>query len=409
MTPSPYDAWNLSRVLSSKMALNGELATMAEAFRPIAEHLGKMPLKARDGAFQGYLMGQPDRNAIIQALADADPLGPAPSTAFANANRSAHLGDLTSDQSAGRFIWLNWIVRAHFTLLSSDPKIGKTHFALDLARRLWLALNWPDGQPATFPEGTTTLWICGDRHQDELRERAAAFGLPPEAVRLNARPDNPYGGWDLDDDDNVKLLADLVAAERPGLVFIDTVWRATKRRLSKEEEVNALMTPIVNIAQECGVSIMGLMHLSKEQDTLGRRLEGLARGIVKLFRPDPGQPNRRRLEVIGNFKEPPHLGVTLHDAGCDFDSNPPMEPSRSLGGRPDVGRQNALEFLRKTLAKENDQRFIDVRAVYEASGQNGTTLWRALKDLEKEGAIVCDGKPSVMHLIKDDPDGEQPY
>ena len=254
--------------------------------------------------------------------------------------RSAHLGDLTSCQAAGRFIWLNWIVRAHFTLLSSDPKIGKTHLALDLARRLWFGLPWPDNQPATFPTGTTTLWVCGDRHQDELRERAAAFGLPPDAVRLNALPGNPYGGWDLDDPDNVKLLNDLVASERPGLAFIDTVWRATRRRLNKEDEVNAPMTPIVSIAQSCDVSIMGLMHLSKDQDTLGRRLEGLARGIMKMFKPDPAQPDRRRLEVTGNFKEPPPLGVTLHDSGCDFDFDPPKEPTKNAGGRPSAETGN---------------------------------------------------------------------
>ncbi len=62
-----------------------------------------------------------------------------------------------------------------------------------------------------------------------------------------------------------------------------------------------LMDPIISLAHECDVSVLGLMHLSKDQDTLGRRLEGLARAVLKLFRPDPAQPNRRRLEVIGNF------------------------------------------------------------------------------------------------------------
>ena len=128
--------------------------------------------------------------------------------------------------------------------------------------------------------------------------------------------------------------AELVIAERPGLVFIDTVWRATRRRLSREDEVNMIMTPIVSIAQECDVAIVGLMHLSKDKDTLGRRLEGLARGIIKMHKPDPAQPNRRRLEVTGNFKEPPPLGVTMHDHGCEYDCNPPEAPGRDGRGRP---------------------------------------------------------------------------
>ena len=100
---------------------------------------------------------------------------------------------------------------------------------------------------------------------------------------------------------------------------------------------------------------MGLMHLSKDQDTLGRRLEGLARGIMKMFKPDPGQPDRRRLEVIGNFKEPPPLGVTIRDGGCDFDSAPPEEPAKNVGGRPPEEREKAAcsSFV-DALAVQND-------------------------------------------------------
>ena len=64
---------------------------------------------------------------------------------------------------------------------------------------------------------------------------------------------------------------------------------------------------------------------------------------MKMFRPDPGQPNRRRLEVIGNFKEPPPLGVTLRDGGCDFDFNPPS-------GTGPQSRRATPEKLDKAIA-----------------------------------------------------------
>ena len=286
---APFDAWVLRRLLSDQ-PLNGEIDLLSGVHKAIASYLANIPLQGRQPAWDAMLAVTPGRDELIKAVAAVDPLGPAPATAVKR--RSAHLGDLTTSQAAGRFIWPNWIVRAHFTLLSSDPKVGKTHLSLDLARRIWFAETWPDGQPPTFPAGTTTHWICGDRHQDELRERAAAFGLPPEAVRLNAMPEEPYGGWDLDNPDNLDLLRELIETEHPGLVFIDTVWRATRRRLNREDEVNTIMTPIVSIAQECDVSIIGLMHLSKDQDTLGRRLEGLARGIMEDVpaRPRPARP-----------------------------------------------------------------------------------------------------------------------
>jgi hypothetical protein len=304
----------------------GEVAAVSAPWQSLASLLNGLQPGERLTAWQAATMLRADRDALIKAVADADPLAPPP--ALSAQRRTAHLGDLAGFQSAGRFVWLNWLIRGHFNLFSSHPKVGKTHVALDQAQRIYLGEPWPDGQAPTFPVGTRTLWICGDRHQDELRERAAAFGLPPEAILLNAAPDEPYSGWDLDDEDNVEALRERVQIEGPGLTIVDTVWRATRRQLNRGEEVNELVNPLITIAQDHDTTFLGLMHLSKDAETLGRRLEGLARAILKLFKPDPGQPDRRKLIVTGNFKEPAPLGVTLRDDGCDFDSLRP----RSLSG-----------------------------------------------------------------------------
>ncbi len=376
----------------------GEIDLLSGVHKAMAAYLAGIPLEGRQPAWDAMLALQSDRDAIIMALAAVDPLGPMPATVK---RRSAHLGDLATANGVSRFIWLNWIVRAHFTLLSSNPKIGKTRFAMELAKRIWEGKEWPDGQKSTFPAGTPTLWVCGDRHQDELRDLANVYGLSHEAVRLNALPREPWGGWDLDNPDNVKLLRELVENERPGLTFIDTVWRATRRRLNREDEVNTIMTPIVTIAQECDASIMGLMHLSKDMDTLGRRLEGLSRGIVKMFRPDPSQPNRRRLEVAGNFKEPPPLGVTLRDGGCDFDSNPPSEPARNPGGRTPEKLDKAIAFLNKEL-DQSDRLTSELVSEWEALGEAKATFFNARKKMVEDGLVVIDdsGKRQVCHLVK---------
>ncbi len=143
----------------------------------MGEHLAGLPKKARPAAWLAMLAARPEAAELVRALAEINPDGPAPS--IQSKPRSAHLGDLAGFQSAGRFIWPFWLVRGHFNLLSSDPKIGKTHLALFLAWLIWFRKPWPDGQPATFPERTPTLWVCGDRHQDELKERAAAFRTAP--------------------------------------------------------------------------------------------------------------------------------------------------------------------------------------------------------------------------------------
>jgi hypothetical protein len=363
---------------------------VSASLRPLAERLAAAPPDSRPGILDGYSLALRDPGSFLKAIALADRDGPPPAP---EAERlTAHLGDLGGFRDASRFVWPRWIVRGHFNLLSSDPKIGKTHVALDLARRIYFGLPWPDGQAATFPAGTRTLWVCGDRHQDELRERAAAFGLPPEAILLNAGPDRPYAGWDLDDPRTIDALRGRVIAEGPALVIIDTLWRATRRRLCREDEVNALMDPLITMAQESDTAILGLMHLSKDSETLGRRLEGLARAILKLFRPDPGRPDRRRLSVTGNFKEPPALGVTLRDAGCDFDSAPPQGPAKDRGGRPSEGREAACRFIRDALRARDDRIANDLCSECQEKTQvSRQTFWRAVEAMEEAGELATEG------------------
>jgi hypothetical protein len=398
MKPSALDAWLIGRSISDQ-ALNGQLANASEAFKPLVELLEQTPAGDRQLVFRAYLAGQADRDALIKAVADVDPLGPPP--APDSKRLTAHLGDLAGFQSASRFVWLSWLVRGHFNLFSSDPKIGKTHVALDVARRIYFGEPWPDGQSPTFPVGMRTLWVCGDRHQDELRDRAAAFGLPPEAILLNASPDEPYGGWDLDNEDNVEALRQRVQIEGPGLTIVDTVWRATRRQLNRAEEVNSLIDPLVSIAQDHDTTFLGLMHLSKDAETLGRRLEGLARAILKLFKPDPGQPDRRKLIVTGNFKEPAPLGVTLRDGGCDFDFDPPEEPTRNTGGRPPVKLDKAIAFLETELAA-GDCKGIELIDKWLSLGEHKGTIFDARKHLQGEGRLAVDDskKPQIWHLVK---------
>jgi len=400
---TPRDAWAIRHQLTGA-TLNGELEFVSAPFRRLTDHLNGLPVEARQARLDGFLcsLSAEAAGAMIEALAAIDIAAPPPEP---ERRRSAHLGDLLTSQAAGRFVWPSWIVRGHINLLSSHPKVGKTHFMLDLARRIWFAEPWPDGQPPTLPAGTATLWVCGDRHQDELRERAEAFGLPPEAVRLNALPGEPYGGWDLDDERNVELMRELVEAERPGLVVIDTVWRATRRKLRCEEQVNLLFSPIIDIAQTTDTAFVGLMHLSKDGETLGRRLEGMARSVIKLFKPDPdGQPDRRKLVVIGNFKEPPPLGVTMGDTGCAYDFSPPSEPASSKGGRPDTDRDKARKFIREALATEDGQIGNTLcEACSAATGVSESTFWRAVRDMAKTGELTTrggkgTGQQTSLHL-----------
>ncbi len=74
---TPLDAWVLAR-LSCGQSVNGELADVSEPFKGIADHLNGLPLADRQSPWNGFLASRPDQEAVIRAVADQDPEGPAP-------------------------------------------------------------------------------------------------------------------------------------------------------------------------------------------------------------------------------------------------------------------------------------------------------------------------------------------
>ncbi len=77
MTPTPYDAWTLRRLLCGD-SLNGELANVSAPFRPTADLLAATPANGRQALWAGFLTGQPNGEEINQALLAANPIGPPP-------------------------------------------------------------------------------------------------------------------------------------------------------------------------------------------------------------------------------------------------------------------------------------------------------------------------------------------
>ena len=113
----------------------------------------------------------------------------------------------------------------------------------------------------------------------------------------------------------------------------------------------------MEMASDTRVMFLLLTHLSRDSEALGRRIVGASRVVWKLTTPDPeGQADRRRLWVDKSYVlKPPALGMTIADAGCTFDSNPPTEPEPRRPGRPSDERDKAKQFIRESLDAQNDQ------------------------------------------------------
>jgi hypothetical protein len=324
---------------------------------------------------------------------------------------AASLADVRRFVGEGRWLWPLWIVDSHLTVLAADPGVGKTRLTLDLCRRMWLAEPWPDGELATRPPGTPSLWVAADRNHAEIAHAAVDFALPDEAIRFNAPPEDPFGGLNLDDQAAVADLRRRIEATAPGMVVIDTVNKATRRLLYRPEEAEAFFGPLLDLARDCKVPILALTHLSRNGEPLDRRIEGTCRVMWKLTRPDPeGQPNRRKLAVPKSFAPyPPMLGVTMGDVGNEYDLNPPTEPegygagAGAGPGRPDAKTQAAMGWLADFLAH-------GARAVAlcigeaETAGHAKRTLYRAKDALGVLTDDGFDGRRKLWRLPDDDAD-----
>ncbi len=404
MTISPADAWAVARLLADQ-SLNGELDTLPEPLKAMAQHLAGLGKKARPAAWKAMLAARPERDELVKAMADVDPLGPAPQLQTA---RFATVADVRRLITATPWTWELWIPAKRIFGVGGFEGTGKTCFFMDLVRRIWHGLEWPDGQKATLPPGTPSLWLCADGHHDELVELLPAFGLPDEAVVFPATPEEPYEGTDLDHPDFIKpggMLETAIATVKPGLVIIDSLTYATGRDLCSQDQMKGLKSPLVYLVQKHQTNIGLSLHLNSEGQALGRRIKGITRTLMHLECPDPEQPHRLRLWMEKSYgKKPPALGVTMGDSGNTYDFNPPARPEPDKGGRPREKRDKAIQFIRDALTRQNDQIGNDLCAEWVKGGGTESTFWRAVKDMEPTGEVATDGgkgtgKQTVLHLI----------
>jgi hypothetical protein len=400
----PFDAWVLARILSDQPNLNGEVDVVSARWKSLAERLAATPLEGRQLVWDGFLAGRPDSEAIVSAVAQVDPLGPAPP--IDPPRQFATCADILKLETGAQWTWKGWLPSARVVGIAAGEGVGKTRLAMDLARRIWHGLPWPDGQAMTLPARSPTLWLAADGQQSELALSLASMDMPSEAIIFPTPPADPYGGTSLDDEETLKALDEAARIHKPAFVVVDSLTYATKLDLSEQRIIALLKGPLVALAQTHQVIVMLLLHLSREGFALGRRIQGITRSLIHLECPDPDHhPERLRLWVQKSYaKKPEALGVVIGESENSYDMAPPARIDRSRGGRPPEKKDAAVQFIRDALTKRNDQIGNELCDQWQKDGRgSGKTFWRAVDELVKEGDLVTDGGPgtrrqTILHL-----------
>lgn len=313
-------------------------------------------------------------------------------------SRDATVADLRLLMAVESWVWPLWIPQAALTLVAAEAGTGKTRFCFDLARRTWYGTRWPDESPIGTVAGGKTLWVVADNQWQEMCDVAADFGIPDEAVVLNSSAADPYAGTSLQTEEELADLEARIRRVRPALVIIDTITNTTDWKAQDVAEAKKQYKPLQEIASRCGVAIVCVTHLNASGHVLGRRATEKVRVVIQISCPDPeGQPDRRKLWVEkSKARKPEALGVTMGDAGNEYDHQPPEapDPGRMNGARrgpvPEKTRA-AMAWLEERL-RLGPARVSQVRREAEAEGIAVGTLYNARDALKVEEDTIDERK-----------------
>lgn len=319
-----------------------------------------------------------------------------------------------------RWLWPGYLAKGKLQILAGSPGTGKTTIAMDFAAAVSRGGTWPDKTKCHEP-GKVFIWSGEDSPSDTLvpRLRAAGANLDNiwfgsfvqraegEKVPFDPAKDMPLLRARLNDLGNVLLL------------ILDPIVSAVAGDSHKNTEVRRDLQPIVDLAQELDIAVLGITHLSKGSEgrnPLDRVTGSLAFGAVarvvlvaaKNERQEDGA-SRSLVRVKSN------IGPDGGGFGYDLLQEPlvenlEVETSRVSWGeilegsarsilahaednRPesnDLGAlEEAVEFLRQELG-DGPLSPADITKRAREAGISPSTLRRA-----REGQGITPGKPKV--------------
>jgi hypothetical protein len=204
-----------------------------------------------------------------------------------------------------RWLWHRRIPLRKLTLLDGDPGLGKTALTLDLAARLSTGAPLEDdGRPAR-PAGVVLL-NAEDGITDTLVPRLLAAGADLSRIvgfDADHLPILPAG---------LSLLRDAIRETDATLVIIDPLMAVLAASIDayRDQDVRLVLRPLVALAEETGVAILLVRHLTKSPGPKalyrgGGSIAFTATARVSLVvGPDPTDPDARILTTTKNNLSP---------------------------------------------------------------------------------------------------------
>ncbi len=305
------------------------------------------------------------QRTISRALGSGPPSSPSPGRQL-DVRCAA---DITPERVT--WLWPGRIPAGKLTLLIGDPGMGKSLLTLDIIARVTTGKPWPDGGHA--PLGGALVLSAEDAAEDTIVPRLSQLGADLARVFIiNARRDGTAPNLSKD----LAELKALIQEKDIRLVVFDPLSAYLGGTDSwKDAEVRSLLGPVAAMATETGVTIIGLLHLTKDtqRKAIHRALGSIAfsaapRAVFTVAMDSKGDPadlTARRFFApvkLNLAVKPPTLAFTLTAAAPDAPPALVWDPtpvagvdvdrllSSPVSGDDHEERRDAEDFLRELLA-----------------------------------------------------------
>jgi putative DNA primase/helicase len=280
------------------------------------------------------------------------------------------------ERSPVNWLWPQRIVGDGLTIVTGPVGNTKSLFTIDIAARVSLGAQWPDGT-GHATQGSVILFGAEDDAGKIVRPRLEAAGADITKVLVcqgqTAGDDNDAAAVVLEH--NIDLLrAALDTKPDCRLIVFDPLPDYVAADENNSAEVRAALVPLARLAQEKNVSILAVLHQNKKNDlTAVQRIGGsgafaqIARTVLAIGdhpEDDAADGDRRRVMLVAknNYGEKAvGQGYRLRkrsngDVCIEWIAGILSMDADALARRPNGGRQHddkrseAVDVLREQLA-----------------------------------------------------------
>lgn len=235
------------------------------------------------------------------------------------------------------WLWKNRFARGMLNYVAGDPGLGKSLvFAADVAARITVGADFPDGAPGGDP-GDVVLFVAEDDTAATVIPRLKRSGADLRRVKIveSAMVFNAKSGkmehQQFDIGLHVPLLAEVLSKlPNPLMVLIDPIAEYLGKVDShKNGEVRGVLHPLIELAGTFNAAVVGLGHLNKGGGGKAAYRASGSLAFVAASRSfwmvgkDPENP-RRRMILPAKINIAPEVAGIAYTIESDGEDEPPF-------------------------------------------------------------------------------------